>query len=102
MRYKRHGEGEPWGRLYNTKRWQEVKEYVIERDKGRCQECGKLIVGRFIIHHKELANQSNFFNTDILELVCQKCHNKITFHYGMRNKYKVEQKNEENNDLIKF
>lgn len=36
---------------YRRKKWNDVKQVVIERDGGRCQECKKMITGRFIIHH---------------------------------------------------
>jgi 5-methylcytosine-specific restriction endonuclease McrA len=102
MRYKRHGDNEPWGRLYHTKRWEDTKAYVIERAHGRCEECGKMVKGRFIIHHKELANEDNFFNLDILELTCQSCHNKLTFHNGMRRSYPKKSSTKSNTDLIPY
>lgn len=102
MRYSRNGDGEPWGKLYHTKRWEDTKKFIIRRDEGRCQVCGKMIKGRFIIHHKELANEENFFDTSILELVCQECHNKLTFHDGIRRRYTKEIKTKINDDLIPF
>lgn len=56
---------------YRRKKWNDTKQIIIARDQGRCQECKKMITGRFIIHHKTPANKENFYDLDNLELVCQ-------------------------------
>lgn len=80
---------DPIKKLYHQKRWNDTKQEVIDRDSGRCRECGKLITGRFIVHHKIPANSKNFFELSNLELVCQDCHNRLTFHDNIRSKNKV-------------
>lgn len=56
--------------LYNTVKWQRVREKVYERDHGLCQLCAKPGIDT---HH--LRYDQGFFNEDILILVCRRCHN---------------------------
>lgn len=71
-------------RLYHTKRWQDVREFVIFRDKDICWFCGQLIMKRRTIHHKEELNEDNCddwniaLNPDNLVECHDYCHN---FHH---------------------
>lgn len=56
--------------LYNTVKWQRVRERVYERDHGLCQLCGRPGIDT---HH--LRYDLGFYNEDILILVCRPCHN---------------------------
>lgn len=87
---------------YRRKKWNDVKQVVIERDGGRCQECKKMITGRFIIHHKTPANKENFYNLDNLELVCQDCHNCLTFHDDINKNHRPASLLSGSDDLIPF
>ena len=87
---------------YRRKKWNETKKIIIERDKGRCQECHKMITGRFIIHHKVPANRANFYDLENLELVCQDCHNRLTFHDDINKNHRQIKLLQSSDDLIQF
>lgn len=67
------------GRGYGSSAWQRVRLAVIARDKGLCQQCGKLIyeAGDAQVDHKvakptnEAAEASPM---DALQLLCRRCH----------------------------
>lgn len=52
-------------KVYKTKYWQKVRQMVIARDKDICFFCGKLVLNRRTIHHKEELNEENWQNFDI-------------------------------------
>jgi 5-methylcytosine-specific restriction endonuclease McrA len=66
--------------FYNTKRWEKLREFVINRDGGMCVYCG---AKGDTVHHIEWVNDFNCndpmitFNVDNLETVCRDCHAKI-------------------------
>lgn len=94
----------PVARLYKTAKWLRCKDYVIDRAGGKCERCGKMITGRFIVHHKTPATFENFYNLDILQLLCIECHNTVTFVEGI-NRYAAENHSkatEPVKDLIDF
>jgi len=76
----------PVARLYDTQRWRRTRSIVVERAGGRCERCGKMITGRFIVHHKTPATFENFYNLDILQLLCIECHNTVTFIGNVKRK----------------
>lgn len=67
-------------KLYKTNRWKKVRQVIISRDYGLCQECKRRgIMNRGnIIHHKIEARDdiSMFYDKDNLECICAACHNK--------------------------
>lgn len=71
--------------VYKDTRWNYIRNEVIKRDKGICCFCGKLVLKRGIIHHKQEINEENYgdwniaFNLDNLVLCHQECHN--THHH---------------------
>lgn len=67
-------------RLYDTKRWEELRAEVIRRDEGRDKRTGELITGRYIVDHIQPATVSNFFDIDNLQLLSIESHNIKTFH----------------------
>ena len=94
----------PVARLYDTQRWRRTRSMVVERAGGRCERCGKMITGRFIVHHKTPATFENFYNPDILQLLCIECHNTVTFVENVKRKeseiYSID--TEPVKDLIDF
>lgn len=61
--------------LYNTFYWQAMREYVMERDGGKCSVCGG--TDRLEVHHiiRRMDGGSN--NPVNLTLMCQGCHDDI-------------------------
>lgn len=68
-------------KVYRSKRWKDLRKYVILRDKSICYFCGKLVSTHATVHHKEELNELNFTDErvayDPTNLVCchQDCHN---------------------------
>lgn len=64
-------------RFYKSRQWRELRLKALERDKYRCQNCGK--VGKFEIDHIEpLRAGGEFWNLDNLQTLCRRCHFKKT------------------------
>ena len=63
--------------FYKSKLWQETRQYILKRDKYRCQECGGIAEE---VHHKEWLTSENIndpniaVNPDNLVSLCYKCH----------------------------
>lgn len=66
-------------RLYHSKEWKQLRNEVLLEHRGICSNCGQLIRGRYIVHHTTPATPDNFFNKEILTLLCLECHNTVTF-----------------------
>lgn len=70
--------------FYSSKKWKDVRDYVKRRDRMICQNCGKVITGRYIVDHITPVTHDNYrdwkiaYNPDNLQLLCQSCHNKKT------------------------
>lgn len=66
--------------LYNSQRWRKVRQVIIARDYGLCQECKRrgTIKKGVVVHHIIEAREdvTKFWDKDNLELVCLACHNK--------------------------
>lgn len=66
-------------KLYKTKRWRDLRQVVLARDYGMCQECKRrgLTTKGTIIHHKVDAREdlTMFWSADNLECICPACHN---------------------------
>lgn len=79
MRAKRH-------KVYNSKAWREVRDYVIKRQHGLCARC-KLNPAREV-HHIQHLTDINYtddlvaYNPDNLEALCPACHNEEHFGRG--------------------
>lgn len=52
-------------KVYKTGRWKKIREEVIRRDKDICFFCGKLVLERRTIHHKEELNEDNWRNDEV-------------------------------------
>ena len=68
-------------KLYGSKEWRKIREYVLNRDFCMCQICGEINCDT--VHHiKELTpiniNDANItLNPDNLITVCNQCHDEI-------------------------
>ena len=55
--------------LLESARWQELRQFVYERDQGRCVICGNPGIDT---HH--WSYRFGFFNPAMVALVCRPCH----------------------------
>lgn len=72
-------------KFYHSKKWKEIRAYVLQRDFYMCQVC-KAPNCNTVHHIKELTpiniNDSSIsFNPDNLVTVCNRCHNLIHDRY---------------------
>ena len=56
--------------------FENVKQYVLTRDKRACQHCGKNNT-KLEVHHIKFRSQGGTDNTDNLITLCIKCHNNL-------------------------
>ena len=66
------------GNLYQ---YNNVKEYLLYREKGKCQLCGKNKNEKFEIHHIEKRSKGGSNRLDNLALLHKSCHEKIHKNY---------------------
>lgn len=68
--------------VYHTTEWERVRQYVIQRAQGLCEEClrqGRIEVGTDVDHIQPLT-ENNWqdwniaYNPDNLQLLCKQCH----------------------------
>lgn len=77
-------------KVYKTKRWEQLRAFVIGRDRNICRRCNRLIVGRADVHHiidltvDNYTNDAIAFNPDNLLTLHQECHNDIHKRFGKR------------------
>lgn len=82
--------------VYKTRAWREVRQAVISRDRDICFFCGKIILKRRTIHHKNEINESNFsdwevaFNLENLVECHAECHNLHHDRFGYSKKSIVD------------
>lgn len=70
--------------VYRRAEWDQVREYVIARVHGLCEECtrqGRIEAGRDVDHIVPLtaANKDDWniaYNPDNLQLLCKDCHDR--------------------------
>lgn len=61
------------GRRYTGRRWDVVRRYVYDRDRGECRECGASY--RLLhCHHKTPVSRKGSYQTWNLETLCHRCH----------------------------
>lgn len=63
--------------FYKSKAWQDTREYVMKRDKYRCQDCGA--IAEEVHHIKELTKENIndimvTVNPKNLVSLCYRCH----------------------------
>jgi 5-methylcytosine-specific restriction protein A len=87
LRINKSGEKSPFWvggeTTYRGKGWVEARLSAVERDKGVCQSCGK-VVGRSIsVHHikpfRLFDNIKDANALDNLICLCQSCHMRIEY-----------------------
>lgn len=77
-------------KIYKTKEWEEVRKAVIQRDKGICYFCGKLVGKRANVHHLIELTDNNYndeniaFNMDNLVTCHHECHNEYHERFGYK------------------
>ncbi len=65
--------------FYQSKAWRKLREAFYKSKFGICERCGD---AGLIVHHKVWLTPGNItkpevsLNSDLLELLCQDCHNK--------------------------
>jgi 5-methylcytosine-specific restriction endonuclease McrA len=70
-------------KFYNSKAWKKCRAAYIKKVFGLCERCP---APGYIVHHKVYLTPTNIndpaisLNHDLLEYVCQDCHNKE--HHG--------------------
>lgn len=63
--------------IYATRRWQQLRKAVLQRDKGLCQNClknGKYKTGNEVDHIIALAENGHPWDINNLQLLCSECH----------------------------
>jgi hypothetical protein len=61
------------GVRYNGRRWDIVRNYVLDRDGHECQDCGASY--RLLhVHHKVPVSRGGSYQTKNLETLCHRCH----------------------------
>lgn len=69
--------------VYKTRLWEETRKAVLERDRGICYFCGKLIANRPTVHHLIELTDQNYtdfdiaYNMDNLVACHDYCHNEF-------------------------
>lgn len=66
--------------FYQSKQWQKVRNYVINRDYYMCQCCGSAVNDKKIVDHivPLRIDKTKALSTDNLWSLCDKCHNRKT------------------------
>jgi 5-methylcytosine-specific restriction endonuclease McrA len=68
----------PWRQWYNTKRWRDLRERVMQRDRFKCNLCKRIeprssqLVGDHRRPHK--GDERLFWDESNVWLVCKPCH----------------------------
>lgn len=63
--------------FYRTKEWQDVADFVYEREGGCCQRCGRFVFGRQAHRHHVIPIKKNEMlklDPNNIRLLCPKCH----------------------------
>jgi len=89
-------------KFYKSKAWQNVREYVIRRDKYLCVDCMK--AGRHTpaeeVHHiveltpENITDASISLNADNLVSLCRECHKARhgSHDYSAERRYRIDEK----------
>lgn len=82
-----------WKRkFYNSKQWKAIRQVIIQRDKGICFFCGKLILTSPEVDHEIELTKDNWMkpeislNPKLLRLAHHKCHNERHHRFGVYKK----------------
>jgi 5-methylcytosine-specific restriction protein A len=80
-RDKRRYREQPWRKLYQTKKWFQLRWTVLVRDQFTCQICGCIesdtskLVGDHIIPHE--GDLDLFFSEPNIRCLCKTCHDGV-------------------------
>lgn len=69
-----HNENKPF---YNSSEWRNMRSIIYQREKGKCQRCGRFIFGRNAhIHHVVPIKKDPTLKLEEnnLKLLCRNCH----------------------------
>ena len=86
-----------WAKFfYKSKTWQHVRDNVMKRDRGLCQDCLKkgLIVPAEEVHHiiplqpENITDPSITLNENNLIALCRDCHRK---RHGKEKRYRIDE-----------
>lgn len=78
--------------FYNSKQWQQCQQAYLKSQGYICERCGDVAV---LVHHKHYLTPNNIkdpsvsLNWDLLECLCQDCHNKEHHLKASESRYKV-------------
>lgn len=65
--------GKAGRRVYRTKRWQQTRRAVFERDRWACRECGRM--GALECDHiNPIVRAGDWFAMSNLQTLCRNCH----------------------------
>lgn len=70
-------------KVYKTKRWQQTRQAVFDRDKLICYFCHKLVTSRPTVHHLEELDEENWWD----ENIAYKMDNLVTCHHECHNEH---------------
>ena len=65
-------------KFYASKEWEQTRDYILKRDKYKCQICG--VSSPLEVHHKKHLTEENIYdvtvtlNPDNLITLCRGCH----------------------------
>jgi hypothetical protein len=72
-------------KTYRGRGWKAARLLAVERDGGRCADCGRLIGASIPVHHikpfREFASAAKANALDNLTCLCQQCHMKAEYAY---------------------
>lgn len=63
------------GFRFGQEQWQNIKEFILERDDFTCQDCGKFLMGDgSVIHHIKYVASGGDNEQGNLITLCSMCH----------------------------
>ena len=62
-------------KIYNSTRWRKIRKYILKRDGGICQICGRSEKSMIVDHIKEIKDGGEPYSYDNLQTLCKSCHN---------------------------
>ncbi len=73
----------PGNKFYTSKTWREFRSYIISKNGGICNRCGKIFTdtSKLEVHHihylrdEDYNNPTKTLSEDNVEVICHECHN---------------------------
>ena len=63
-------------KIYNSTRWRKIRKYILKRDGGICQICGRSEKSMIVDHIQELKDRPDLaWSYSNLTTLCRSCHN---------------------------